>query len=109
MTDCAAKSHTGSPNVEDAASHIRAHVHARPCVYERRVFRSDQHMRAWELADRRAFTEARLRGRAYVRTKLSATTRAGSTTAGVTGPLWTDVVKAGRRLNVPLRDLILRP
>ena len=92
MADCAAKSHTSAP-MSDLTNDVASHVHARPVIYERRVKRPGEITTQWELADRRPFAEGRKRARAYVRTRLSETVRAGSTSAEVEGRLWADVVR----------------
>jgi len=97
MADLAAGAHTGCKDVEDVTEHLAPHVHARPCVYERMVRRVGESAACWEVADRKPYAEARKRARAYVRQKLGETTAPGSTTAGVTGPLWSEVVKGTDR------------
>ena len=96
MADCTAKSHTRA-SISDLTSDVAKHVHARPVIYERRVKRPGESATQWELADRRPFAEGRKRARAYVRARLSDTVRAGSTTAGVEGRLWADVVRGSDR------------
>ena len=96
MADCAAKSHTHAP-MSDLTSDVALHVHARPVIYERRVKRPGERTTQWEMADRRPFAEGRKRARAYVRARLSETVRTGSTTAGVEGRLWADVVRGSDR------------
>ena len=58
------------------------------------------------MADRAAFAEARKRGRAHVRNKLAETVKPGRTSAGVTGPLWSEVVKASLQRRRP--DLVAK-
>ena len=58
----------------------------------------------WAMADRRVFTETRKRARAFVRTKLGEGLQAGSTTAGVTGRIWSEVVgRIDRKLHTDMR------
>jgi len=87
--------------MSDLTGDVAEHVHARPCVYERRVRRPGEHATQWELADRRPFAEGRKRARAYVRSRLGDGVSAGSTSAGVEGRLWAEVVRGADRLARP--------
>ena len=94
--DCAAKTHTRA-TVSDLTGDLAAHIRSRPVIYERCVRREGESQPTWEMADRRPFAEGRRRARAYVRGRLGETVGAGRTSAGVTGRLWSAVVKCTDR------------
>ena len=70
-------------------------MRTRPCTYERRIHekRGEAMSEVWEHADRRPYAETKLRARAFVSAQLSMGLREGSTTAGVQGRLWSEVVR----------------
>ena len=101
MADCAATHAKFDATIEDSTELVATQVQSRPCIYERRVRREGEDGEAWELADRKTYAETRKRARTYVRAKLGENTAPGSTSAGVSGPLWSEVVKGSARMMRP--------
>ena len=96
MADCVAKHYTHAEHKEDPVTHIAPHVLTRPCTYERRIHtqNGDSTHEVWEHADRRPFSETKRQMTIYVRKRLSEGLKEGCTTAGVTGKLWSAVVRS---------------
>ena len=90
--DLVAKTFLKDKEIEDVTTMIKGQVITRPCIYERRVWGYGGE--TWDLADRRAFREGRIRARGYVRKVLGVNLKPGATTAKRTGRLWSEVVKA---------------
>ena len=106
MADCAAKHYTRDEHKEDTVARIAPHVLARPCTYERRIHACNGGTteEIWEHADRRPYAETKRRAQAHVRTMLSVGLKEGSTTAGIMGRLWSDVVRrVDTKLHADLR------
>ena len=89
--DLAAKACLRKEQMDDVTTIVKENVYARPCIYERRIWKDGKE--EWELADRRAFREGRLRARGYVRKVLGENLKKGATTAGQTQKLWSDMAK----------------
>ena len=97
--DFAAKLHLRAKKEETITQTVSEYVWSRPCIYERRIWEDD--MASWELADRRAYREGRLRARANVRTRLAQNLKPGATMAGQTGRTWAAVTKETLRSPKP--------
>jgi hypothetical protein len=97
--DFAAKLHLRAKKDETITQTVSEYVWSRPCIYERRIWEDD--MASWEIADRRAYREGRLRARANVRTRLAQNLKPGATMAGQTGRTWAAVTKETLRSPKP--------
>ena len=78
--------------IEDATAVIRGSVRTRPCLYTDRRRTAGGEWRG-DVLDRRTYYATRGHTNEWVRGRLGEGLTAGSHTAGVTGPLWSDVVR----------------
>mmetsp|Transcript_24704 Transcript_24704/g.81431 ORF Transcript_24704/g.81431 Transcript_24704/m.81431 type:complete len:385 (+) Transcript_24704:1042-2196(+) len=94
--DAAATAYMGASEIEDATAVIREAVRTRPCLYTDRRRTADREG-GREVLDRRTYYATRGHTNEWVRGRLGEGLTAGSHTAGVTGPLWSDVVRGTTR------------
>ena len=94
--DAAATAYMGASEIEDATAVIRGAVRTRPCLYTERRRTADGEWRG-DVLDRRTYYATRGHTNEWVRGRLGEGLTAGSHTAGVTGPLWSDVVRGTTR------------
>ena len=86
----------GASEIEDATAVIRGAVRTRPCLYTDRRRTADGEWRG-DVLDRRTYYATRGHTNEWVRGRLGEGLTAGSHTAGVPGPLWSDVVRGTTR------------
>ncbi|EOD29541.1 hypothetical protein EMIHUDRAFT_233931 [Emiliania huxleyi CCMP1516] len=94
--DAAATAYMGASEIEDATSVIRGAVRTRPCLYTDRRRTAGGEWRG-DVLDRRTYYATRGHTNEWVRGRLGEGLTAGSHTAGVPGPLWSDVVRGTTR------------
>ena len=95
--DAAATAYMGASEIEDATAVIREAVRTRPCLYTGTAGarRTADREGGREVLDRRTYYATRGHTNEWARGRLGEGLTAGSHThtAGVTGPLWSDVVR----------------
>ena len=90
--DLVAKTYLTANSKINVTEQIATHIQTRPCIYERRIWTEEGE--TWEIADKRAYREGRLRARADIRKRLSKDIKPGAITAGYERPIWAEIARA---------------